>query len=86
MRFDNSNLTATEVEDPATAGGASSGGLGMVRGMEGTGGLIAAEAAGEVSLPTALLAVTTANVWDKTEKLLQSLAVCRDRFELLVMP
>ena len=33
---------------------------------------------------TALVAVTTTNVWDKTEKMLHSLAVCKDAFELLV--
>ena len=35
---------------------------------------------------TALVAATTANVLDKTEKMLVSLAACRDRFELLVRP
>ena len=34
---------------------------------------------------TALVAATTANVLDKTEKMLVSLAACRDRFDLLVM-
>lgn len=34
--------------------------------------------------PSALVAVTTTNVWDKTEKMLQSLAACQDNFELLV--
>ena len=43
------------------------------------------EGSGITSLPTALLAVATANVWDKTDKMLQSLALCRDRFELLVL-
>jgi hypothetical protein len=33
---------------------------------------------------TALVAATTVNVLDKTEKMLVSLAACRDRFELLV--
>lgn len=28
--------------------------------------------------------MTTTNVWDKTEKMLHSLAGCRDSFELLV--
>ncbi len=35
---------------------------------------------------TALVAATTANVLDKTEKMLVSLAACRDRFDLLVLP
>ena len=35
---------------------------------------------------TALVAATTANVLDKTEKMLVSLAACRDHFELLVRP
>ena len=35
---------------------------------------------------TALVAATTANVLDKTEKMLVSLAACRDRVDLLVTP
>ena len=35
---------------------------------------------------TALVAATTANVLDKTEKMLVSLAACQDSFDLLVMP
>lgn len=34
--------------------------------------------------PTALLALTASNGWRKIEKVLFSLAACRDRFELLV--
>lgn len=33
-----------------------------------------------------LVALPTANVWDKTELLLHSLAAVRDSFELLVLP